>query len=174
MRITATVNGECIEADDVCEGENLLFVLRERMGLPGSKNACEQGECARALSTSTACRSAHARCWPTIPHPVVMVALDGYESLKETAYLLKSPENAGRLLASSDSLEHGRTARDLAERSQCGTGAPGMITSGGRPSGGASPMTSRTQRRGHLTDGTGSHPCRESSILGMQRWATAD
>ena len=61
MRITATVNGECIEADDVCEGENLLFVLRERMGLPGSKNACEQGECARALSTSTACRSAHAR-----------------------------------------------------------------------------------------------------------------
>ena len=31
--------------DDVWEGENLLFVLRERLGLPGSKNACEQGEC---------------------------------------------------------------------------------------------------------------------------------
>jgi carbon-monoxide dehydrogenase small subunit len=28
-----------------CEGESLLYVLRERMGLPGSKNACEQGEC---------------------------------------------------------------------------------------------------------------------------------
>ncbi|GGX48898.1 oxidoreductase [Streptomyces noursei] len=27
------------------EGESLLYVLRERMGLPGSKNACEQGEC---------------------------------------------------------------------------------------------------------------------------------
>ncbi len=26
-------------------GESLLYVLRERMGLPGSKNACEQGEC---------------------------------------------------------------------------------------------------------------------------------
>jgi hypothetical protein len=32
MWITATVNGERIEADDVREGENLLFVLRERMG----------------------------------------------------------------------------------------------------------------------------------------------
>ncbi len=45
MRIIATVNGEQHEADDVWEGESLLYVLRERMGLPGSKNACEQGEC---------------------------------------------------------------------------------------------------------------------------------
>jgi carbon-monoxide dehydrogenase small subunit len=45
MRITATVNGAVRQADDVWEGESLLYVLRERMGLPGSKNACEQGEC---------------------------------------------------------------------------------------------------------------------------------
>jgi aerobic carbon-monoxide dehydrogenase small subunit len=45
MRITATVNGETRQADDVWEGESLLYVLRERLGLPGSKNACEQGEC---------------------------------------------------------------------------------------------------------------------------------
>jgi carbon-monoxide dehydrogenase small subunit len=45
VRITATVNGETRQADDVWEGESLLYVLRERMGLPGSKNACEQGEC---------------------------------------------------------------------------------------------------------------------------------
>ena len=45
MRVTATVNGVRHEADDVWPGESLLFVLRERMGLPGSKNACEQGEC---------------------------------------------------------------------------------------------------------------------------------
>src|SRR5258707_1657995 len=45
MRITVTVNGETRQADDVWEGESLLYVLRERMGLPGSKNACEQGEC---------------------------------------------------------------------------------------------------------------------------------
>ena len=40
-----TVNGERRRADDVWEGESLLYVLRERLGLPGSKNACEQGEC---------------------------------------------------------------------------------------------------------------------------------
>jgi carbon-monoxide dehydrogenase small subunit len=39
------VNGEPATADDVWEGESLLFVLRERLALPGSKNACEQGEC---------------------------------------------------------------------------------------------------------------------------------
>ena len=43
--------------------------------------------------------------------PVVMVSLDDYESLKETAYLLRSPENARRLLASIDRLEHGRGSR---------------------------------------------------------------
>ncbi len=45
MRITMTVNGEGREVDDVWPGESLLYVLRERLGLPGSKNACEQGEC---------------------------------------------------------------------------------------------------------------------------------
>ncbi len=45
MRITCTVNGEQQQADDVWEGESLLYVLREHMGFPGSKNACEQGEC---------------------------------------------------------------------------------------------------------------------------------
>jgi carbon-monoxide dehydrogenase small subunit len=45
MRITTTVNGEDRQVDDVWPGESLLYVLRERMGLPGSKNACEQGEC---------------------------------------------------------------------------------------------------------------------------------
>jgi carbon-monoxide dehydrogenase small subunit len=45
MRVTFTDNGRRAEADDVWEGESLLYVLRERVGLPGSKNACEQGEC---------------------------------------------------------------------------------------------------------------------------------
>jgi carbon-monoxide dehydrogenase small subunit len=45
MRINLTINGEQREADDVWEGESLLYALRERLGLPGSKNACEQGEC---------------------------------------------------------------------------------------------------------------------------------
>jgi carbon-monoxide dehydrogenase small subunit len=44
VRVALHVNGEPREAD-VWEGESLLFALRERLGLPGSKNACEQGEC---------------------------------------------------------------------------------------------------------------------------------
>jgi carbon-monoxide dehydrogenase small subunit len=44
MRFSITVNGERLEAD-VWEGESLLYALRERLGLSGSKNACEQGEC---------------------------------------------------------------------------------------------------------------------------------
>jgi aerobic carbon-monoxide dehydrogenase small subunit len=44
MRIALNINGEPSEAD-VWEGESLLFALRERFGVPGSKNACEQGEC---------------------------------------------------------------------------------------------------------------------------------
>ena len=44
MRVALLVNGERREMD-VWEGESLLYALRERLGLPGSKNACEQGEC---------------------------------------------------------------------------------------------------------------------------------
>jgi aerobic carbon-monoxide dehydrogenase small subunit len=44
MKIALRVNGEQHEAD-AWAGESLLYVLRERLGYPGSKNACEQGEC---------------------------------------------------------------------------------------------------------------------------------
>jgi carbon-monoxide dehydrogenase small subunit len=44
VKIALTVNGEQRKAD-VWGGESLLYVLRERLDLPGSKNACEQGEC---------------------------------------------------------------------------------------------------------------------------------
>lgn len=40
--------------------------------------------------------------------PAVIVSLDDYESLKETAYLLRSPANARRILASIDELESGK------------------------------------------------------------------
>jgi carbon-monoxide dehydrogenase small subunit len=45
VNVRLQVNGTEYEARDVWAGESLLFVLRERFGLPGSKNACEQGEC---------------------------------------------------------------------------------------------------------------------------------
>jgi carbon-monoxide dehydrogenase small subunit len=44
MLVRANVNGEWREAD-VWPGSNLLYLLREHLALPGSKNACEQGEC---------------------------------------------------------------------------------------------------------------------------------
>jgi aerobic carbon-monoxide dehydrogenase small subunit len=44
MRVELIVNGETLETD-VWPGESLLTTLRDRLALPGSKNACEQGEC---------------------------------------------------------------------------------------------------------------------------------
>lgn len=45
MRVTATINGVERAADDVRPNESLLVMLRERLALPGSKDACQQGEC---------------------------------------------------------------------------------------------------------------------------------
>jgi carbon-monoxide dehydrogenase small subunit len=45
MRLNLVVNDEPRTVDEVWEGQSLLFVLRDQLGLPGSKNACEQGEC---------------------------------------------------------------------------------------------------------------------------------
>jgi carbon-monoxide dehydrogenase small subunit len=45
MQLSLRVNGEARRVDGAWEGESLLFLLRERLGLAGSKNACEQGEC---------------------------------------------------------------------------------------------------------------------------------
>jgi len=44
VRVELTVNGDRLETE-IWPGESLLFTLRERLELPGSKNACEQGEC---------------------------------------------------------------------------------------------------------------------------------
>jgi len=44
VRVELIVNGERREID-VWAGESLLATLRDRLDLPGSKNACEQGEC---------------------------------------------------------------------------------------------------------------------------------
>ena len=45
MRVSCTVNGEWRQADGVDPSESLLHLLREHLGLAGTKNACEQGEC---------------------------------------------------------------------------------------------------------------------------------
>lgn len=45
MLVELTVNGRRRSAENVWPGDNLLYLLREHLGLRGSKNACEQGEC---------------------------------------------------------------------------------------------------------------------------------
>jgi aerobic carbon-monoxide dehydrogenase small subunit len=45
MKVTLRVNGETVEAENVWPGASLLTMLRDQLQLPGSKNACEQGEC---------------------------------------------------------------------------------------------------------------------------------
>jgi carbon-monoxide dehydrogenase small subunit len=45
VKVSCLVNGEARVADDVRDDESLLELLRERLGLAGTKNACEQGEC---------------------------------------------------------------------------------------------------------------------------------
>ena len=42
---TLSVNNKSHEVQDAWIGESLLYVLRERLGMPGAKGACEQGEC---------------------------------------------------------------------------------------------------------------------------------
>ena len=85
MRITCTVNGERQQADDVWEGESLLYVLRERLGFPGSKNACEQGECGSCsvlLDGELVC-SCLVLAAQADGHDVVTVEAQGFEHVQE-------------------------------------------------------------------------------------------
>jgi len=107
VRVTATVNGQVTHADDVWEGESLLYVLRERLGLPGSKNACEQGECGSCT-----------------------VYLDG---VPVCACLVAAGQAAGRNvvtvegLASGDDLHPVQQAFLRTGAVQCGFCTPGLI-----------------------------------------------
>jgi carbon-monoxide dehydrogenase small subunit len=107
VRVTATINGLTRQADDVWEGESLLYMLRERLGLPGSKNACEQGECGSCT-----------------------VYLDG---VPVCACLVAAGQAEGRSiitvegLASADDLHPVQQAFLRAGAVQCGFCTPGLI-----------------------------------------------
>ena len=107
MRVSCTVNGETRQVDDVWEGESLLYVLRERMGLPGSKNACEQGECGSCT-----------------------VLLDG---LPVCACLVAAGQAGGRVIETVEGMSEGSTL-DPVQQSfldagavQCGFCTPGLL-----------------------------------------------
>ncbi|HEX6485998.1 MAG TPA: (2Fe-2S)-binding protein [Nocardioidaceae bacterium] len=107
MRVNLTVNGEQRIADDVWPGESLLYVLRERLGLPGAKNACEQGECGSCT-----------------------VYLDG---LTVCACLVAAGQAEGRAVvtvegvAQGDSLHSVQEAFVAAGAVQCGFCTPGLV-----------------------------------------------
>lgn len=105
MRVNFTVNGRPQEADDVWEGESLLYVLRERMGLPGSKNACEQGECGSCT-----------------------VRLDG---VPVCSCLVAAGQVEGREVVTVEGLAD--FAKQRTERGSCATGACASAESGGAP-----------------------------------------
>jgi aerobic carbon-monoxide dehydrogenase small subunit len=103
MRLTCTVNGDTREADDVWEGESLLYVLRERLGLPGTKNACEQGECGSCT-----------------------VYLDG---LPVCACLVAAGQAQGRAVVTVEGLSADRVRRAFLDAGavQCGFCTPGLV-----------------------------------------------
>ncbi|MDG9726753.1 MULTISPECIES: (2Fe-2S)-binding protein [unclassified Streptomyces] len=118
MRVNFTVNGRPQEADDVWEGESLLYVLRERMGLPGSKNACEQGECGSCT-----------------------VRLDG---VPVCSCLVAAGQAQGREVVTVEGLAD--FAKERAE--SCATGACGSGGSGGAGKGTTLDEAKRWQARG--------------------------
>jgi aerobic carbon-monoxide dehydrogenase small subunit len=98
-----TVNGASRIADDVWPGESLLYVLRERLHLPGSKNACEQGECGSCT-----------------------VLLDGRPVC---SCLVAAGQAEGREVVTVEGLEFGPVQRAFIDAGavQCGFCTPGLI-----------------------------------------------
>jgi carbon-monoxide dehydrogenase small subunit len=106
VRIEVVVNGERHE-EDVWPGESLLYALRERLGLPGSKNACEQGECGSCsvlLDGELVCSCL-----------VLAAQADGHE--------VTTVEG----LAAGDELHPVQEAFVLAGAVQCGFCTPGLV-----------------------------------------------
>ncbi|MAG03734.1 MAG: (2Fe-2S)-binding protein [Acidimicrobiaceae bacterium] len=105
------VNGRSHEVTDAHPGESLLRVLRERLGLAGSKNACEEGECGSCT-----------------------VLVDGQTVC---SCLVLASTAAGRQIttiegvAGDDGLSHVQEAFVDAGAVQCGFCTPGLIVSTG-------------------------------------------
>ncbi|WP_328478979.1 (2Fe-2S)-binding protein [Streptomyces sp. NBC_00377] len=116
MRVNFTVNGRPQEADDVWEGESLLYVLRERLGLPGSKNACEQGECGSCT-----------------------VRLDG---VPVCSCLVAAGQAEGRDIVTVEGLaDYARQRAERAGHGDCGTGSCGTTGAFGASAVAGGPQT---------------------------------
>jgi aerobic carbon-monoxide dehydrogenase small subunit len=103
MKVETTVNGESRVAEEVWPGESLLYMLRERLGLYGSKNACEQGECGSCS-----------------------VYLDG---VLVCACLVLAGQAQGRTIATVEGVDASRVQEAFVRAGavQCGFCTPGLI-----------------------------------------------
>ena len=161
MRVTATVNGVRHQADDVWPGETLLFVLRERMGLPGSKNACEQGECGSCTvylddTPVCACLVAAGQAQGRTVVTVEGLATKGAGEARELHPVQQAFVEAGAV--------------------QCGFCTPGLLIAthdllrrGGRPS----DAEVREALAGNLCRCTGYEKILEAVRLAAERWQPA-
>ncbi|MFJ3641487.1 (2Fe-2S)-binding protein [Streptomyces sp. NPDC090108] len=132
MRVNLVVNGSHQQADDVWEGESLLYVLRERLGLPGSKNACEQGECGSCtvrLDGVPVCACLVAAGQAEGREVVTVEGLAAYARQRSGAAdgPGTSPEDAVPAAAAPDGLAPIQRAFIDAGAVQCGFCTPGLL-----------------------------------------------
>jgi aerobic carbon-monoxide dehydrogenase small subunit len=106
-RYELEVNGTRRTVEDAWLGESLLFVLRERLGLPGSKNACEQGECG----------SCSVLLDGVIVCACLVLAVDAIDSKVETVEGLSATQQVSDVQAAL--VENGAV--------QCGFCTPGFV-----------------------------------------------
>jgi aerobic carbon-monoxide dehydrogenase small subunit len=121
---TLTINGQQHTIDLGWEGESLLYVLRERLGLPAAKNACEQGECGSCsvlvngqLVCSCLVMASSAQGQPILTVEGLPVAEDGLTDV-QAAFLRAGAVQCGfctpgLVMAVHDLLEHLPTPTDL-------------------------------------------------------------
>ncbi|WP_217177505.1 (2Fe-2S)-binding protein [Streptomyces sp. AC495_CC817] len=141
MRVSFTVNGRPQEADDVWEGESLLYVLRERMGLPGSKNACEQGECGSCT-----------------------VRLDG---VPVCSCLVAAGQVEGREVVTVEGLAD--FAKQRAEHGGCAAGACGTTGTTGEAGTAGTGGTSLDEARRWVAEGTDSQTGKGTELSPIQQ-----
>ena len=153
MRISCTINGEPHQADDIWPGESLLYVLRERLGLPGAKNACEQGECGSCT-----------------------VYLDG---IPVCACLVAAGQAQGRRIVTVEGLARGDSLHPVqqafvdAGAVQCGFCTPGLVIAAHdllRRAGRPSDAEIREALAGNLCRCTGYEKILDAVRLAADRW----
>ncbi len=125
MIVRLRVNGEWRTAE-VWSGASLLYMLREHLGLPGSKNACEQGECGSCsvwLDGELVCSclvlaaQAHGREVRTVEALTVGERLHPVqEAFLETGAVQCGFCTPGLIVAAADLLEHDPSPTDAAIR----------------------------------------------------------